>query len=178
MLSSRFLSVVFVIFLLSGCRVESLNTTSGTNPTIERGLSALSIAPVKTRIAQQVRNELLFSLRGGNQTDIGPWLVELDVTSKGEEHSVLIGVRGPTAAYVEVNVAYRIVEKSSISTGSPKLLFRGERQALAGYDLTPQNFANQRARQDAENRAAKTAARLVRLALAQNLVKLSTDKKK
>ena len=157
------------IILLSGCRVQPLyNGVLTDNDSSTNILSSLRIEPAKTRIAQRVRNELIFSLRGGNDSTLGTMTVELDIESEDQEHSVLTGVRGATAAHVEINVIYRLVEGDNV-------LASGERRALAGYDLTPQNFANQRARHDAENRAARTAARLIRLALAQNLIDLKKE---
>lgn len=164
---------IFFIFLLSavGCSIEPLHKTAAITASSDfhGGLSSLSVAKVDNRVAQRVRNELLFSLHGGNPPTPSALEVELDVAIREQEHSVLTAVRGATAAHIELSVSYRLVDKSS---GGSIIVAKGERQALAGYDLTPQNFANRRARYDAENRAAKAVAQLIRLALAQNLVEL------
>ena len=164
----------FFAFLGTSCKIEPLNKRLGSaeltqtgDSEIEEVLASLTIAPVDTRIAQQVRNELVFALKGGRKADAGLYRVEMDVSSQQQDHSILTGVRGPTAARIVVSVNYRLVEKSG-----GKVAGSGTRTAFAGYDLTPQNFANRRARLDAENRAAKSAARLIRLALAQTLVNL------
>jgi LPS-assembly lipoprotein len=48
----------------------------------------------------------------------------------------------------------------------------GTRQFVSSYDVPRQEFAALRAKRDAENRAARELAELIRLAVAQDLTRL------
>ena len=62
-----------------------------------------------------------------------------------------------------MRATYKLVD----STG--KLVSNGDRQFSASYDVPRQEFAAFRAQRDAENRAARELAELLRLAIAQDL---------
>lgn len=58
---------------------------------------------------------------------------------------------------------------TDIRTG--KSVARGQRSVTASYDRPRQEFANVRAERDAQNRAARELAELLRLAIAQDMSK-------
>jgi len=159
------------LFLLSGCTVEPLNssTTSGlsgaaVSSSISATLASTSVAPVKTRVGQQVRNELLFAMNGGELRPGGAYRVDLFVTSTTSNLSVQASSLAPTSAQVQIEVRFNLVD---LKTGNP---VKGDvRRALASFDQTPQSFANERAERDAQNRAAKEVAQQIRLAVSQIL---------
>ena len=165
---------VFFAGFLSACTVEPL-ASSGPSGKLRNGvssstaeiLSRTDVKPVDTRVAQQVRNNLLFSMNGGKLQPGGRYSVKLTVKATSRSLSVESSSLAPTSAQVAVLVQYELVEAA---TG--KLIKAGTRRALASYDRTPQSFANERALRDAQNRAAKEVAQQVRLAVAQNISSL------
>ena len=163
------LVVCMMMMSIKACDLRPLNQTisdvsDAGKSQVNDVLASMHVEPVEDRVAQQVRNELIFALQGGNKPENILYVIEINAVSEAQEHSAIAGVRAPTSAQVKVSVAYRIKDKAT-----KKIIAQGERAAITGYDLTPQNFANQRARRDAENRAAKTVARQIHLAIAQQV---------
>jgi len=165
-------AAVCSLAVLQGCTVEPLNSSSA-NSALSAGsvdsttasvLAGIQVAEVNTRVAQQTRNALLFALNGGNQVQAGDLKLTLNVSSESGSLSILTSVQAATSAQVEVKASYSMVDSK---TG--KVVASGVEKSIAPYDLTPQSFANQRALRDAENRAAKTLAQKIRLALAQKI---------
>ncbi len=164
-----------LLFALSACTVEPLNSSrpdsrislgAGTQ-TNKAVLASMTVDPVKTRVAQQVRNKLLFELSGGQTQPGGRYSVKLNVAVSERSLAVESDSLSPTAAQVAVTVDYVLTDKTN---GRP--IAGGKRRSVASFDKTPQSFANERAERDAQNRAAKDVARQLRLAIAQAVAKL------
>lgn len=161
--------------VLHGCTVEPLNAakpntaiaSGNASASVSEILAATDVASVNERVAQQVRNELLFGLNGGRAQSGGEYKVSLIVTHQTNKLSIESSATTSTSAQVRVSAKYILVKKT---TG--KTVGNGTRMALASYDRTPQSFANQRAERDAQNRAAKDVARQIRLALGQTISEL------
>lgn len=151
---------------LAACTVEPLRGARSTigSGVVSDNLLATSVAEVNTRVAQQVRNELLFALHGGKSTVTPRYQVKLGVTATASALSIRSSSLAPTSARVVVNASYTATE---IATN--RVVARGTRRTFAAYDRTTQSFANERAERDAENRAAKEIAQQIRLALGQQL---------
>ncbi len=162
--------LIAVAAMVSGCTVEPLNASrpggqlsaGSFGLTTREALSRVGIKQVNTRQAQQVRNQLLFAFHGGQEPDTTDYDVTLVVLSRVVRLSVEANNLSPTSAQVIMRVNYTLVDKK---TG--KEIDAGVRETIAAFDRTPQSFANQRAERDAENRAAKTAAHQISLAIAQ-----------
>lgn len=178
MLLSRKLALLAAIAALlpvSACTVEPLNA-SRSNSQLANGnynsstvqvLAAMDVDPVNSRTAQQVRNRLLFALNGGRQQSGGRYRVSLTVKELTKTLSVEASGLAPTSAQVRVRVDYSLIDKQNGS-----VVATGQQQSLAAYDRTPQNFSNQRAERDAQNRAAHEVAEKLRLVIAQNVASL------
>lgn len=151
---------------LTACTVEPLRGAGSTlgSGFVSENLRATTVAPVSTRVAQQVRNELLFALHGGKSTVTPRYLVKLGVKATASKLSIRSSSLAPTSARVVVNASYTATE---IATN--RVVAKGTRRTFAAYDRTTQSFANERAERDAENRAAKEVAQQIRLALGQQL---------
>lgn len=168
------LASVLLVASLAACTVEPLNrantdsalATGAPNANVRAILAGTEISPVDTRVAQQTRNELLRLFGGGNAAGESPYRVDLLVTSKAASLAVETSAKAPTAAQVTVTSTYRLMD---IKTG--ETVDTGRRTSLAAYDRTPQAFANQRAKRDAENRAAREAAQQIFLAISQAVAK-------
>ena len=130
-------------------------------------MKTINVEPVDSRVAQQVRNELLFEMNGGTLVPGGQYTVTLDITVGSRSLAIEKDSLTPTSAQVSVNASYQLI---NIANGQP--VAQGRKRAVASYDSTPQKFANERAKRDAQNRAAKVAARQIHLAIAQALTKI------
>lgn len=175
MRENQFAVCLIAVLALSACTIEPLNRSQpdsaiaggSASASLNAILAATTVSPVNTRVAQQVRNALLFELNGGSPKPNGQYNVKLTVKSNASSVSIESSVNTPTSSQVRVTVRYYLIDTSSGST-----VATGTRSALASYDKTPQSFANQRASREANNRAAKEVARHVRLAVGQTIAGL------
>lgn len=152
-----------LLALASACTVQPLH---GTGSSGYGGDARYFVEEVDTRVAQQVRNALIFGLNGGRNPAEAPYRVRLVVTATNQNIAIETGRQAPTAARVVVNTSYTV---SRMDEGGSNVVAQGERSSSASYDRTVQRFANIRALRDAQNRAAKQVAERVRLAVQQAL---------
>lgn len=149
--------------LYSGGSPNSPNFTGG----VAADLSSIAIKPVETRYAQEVRNRLIFLFNGGSgQPATSTYTLTLNVTSLRETAAVvqIAKENEPSAATVTLTAQYVLTDTQ---TGAHVLA--GRRQIMSSFDVPRQEFAAVRAERDAENRAARELADLLRLAIAQDL---------
>jgi len=156
---------------LPGCTVRPLYSsaplaTSGLPAAVD--LSSIAVKPALTRYGQEVRNHLIFLLSGGKGEPAEP-LYSLDLTvSVVQESAATIQVateNQPTAATVTVIGSFTLTNMQGETIG------QGSQRIMSSYDVPQQEFAALRARRDAENRAARELAELLRLVIAQELAK-------
>jgi LPS-assembly lipoprotein len=156
---------------VSACSVQPLYSegpvaNSTVTGSIGTELSMVAVKPATTRVGQEVRNRLLFLLYGGQAQPAAPRYNLSLVVASISEASANIQVaeeNEPTAAIETVRASY------SLTDSSGTVVATGNRQFMASYDVPRQEFAAVRARIDAENRAARELAELLRLALAHDL---------
>lgn len=158
---------------VAGCTVKPLYATDTTpigsttaTGSVASELSMVAVKPVSTRVGQEVRNQLIFLFNGGNGEPTAPrYSLQISVSS-GSEATANIQVNKenePTAAILTAYASYVLMTSDGTVVG------KGRRQYAASYDVPRQEFAALRAARDAENRAARELAELVRLAVAQDL---------
>jgi LPS-assembly lipoprotein len=160
--------------LVSACTVRPLYSnaplTAGSTVGAAAELASISIKPVKTRYAQQVRNNLIFGLGQGAGEPASP-LYTLDLgVSELVESAALVQIQTdedePTAGTVTLTANYVLTDAK---TGT--VIATGKRSVPSSFDKPTQEYASYRAQLDAENRAARELAELLRLSVAQDLVK-------
>jgi len=162
------------IVLASGCTVRPLYSNAplspGSHTSAQAELASIAVKPVTTRYAQQVRNHLIFALNGGAEQTTAPvYSLALGVTERVESAAVVQVATDqdqPTAGSVILTANYTLTDAK---TGNE--VARGNRSISAAFDRPPQEFATARAQIDAENRAARELAELLRLSIAENLAK-------
>jgi LPS-assembly lipoprotein len=158
--------------MLAGCTVQPLYG-SGAGPSASgqsAALPAIGVDPVNTRQAQQVRNHLVFLFNGGAAEPANPaFRVKLSVSQRTVASATVqrttLAEREPTAGRVIMNATYELID------GEGAVAARGTRQAIASFDQPVQQFAAERAERDAEDRAARELAEILRLAIAQDTVR-------
>jgi LPS-assembly lipoprotein len=155
---SRILAAVVGLGLLAGCQTQPLyGTMAGQSQSI-------TISPADSRIEQVVRNELVLGF-GGEQQD-GAYRLNLSVTSSVT--GLLPGGLDNEFSAARTTVTATYVLKSA-STG--ETVKSGSRLVDAQLDLPSQNFAQERAKLEAEDRAARQVAALVRADIAAALAR-------
>jgi LPS-assembly lipoprotein len=166
---SRLCLLAGLLLLPGGCVFQPLHGSgAGEYASLPGGqaLSNIYVSEVDTRVAQQVRNELIFLLQGGPSNTKARYRVDLRIVDTNRRFAAVENVRDRTAGSVTVSARYDLVDTADLTN-----IASGTRVATASYDRTPQSFANQRAVRDAENRAAQAVAEKLRLALAAELTR-------
>lgn len=162
------------VALVSACTVRPLYSSAPLSAGSQVGaaaeLGSISIKPVETRYAQQVRNNLIFALGQGAGEPASPvYSLDLGVTELVESAAFVqtqTDEDEPTAGTVTLTASYALTDAK---TG--KTIATGRRSIASSFDKPRQEFASYRAQIDAENRAARELADLLRLSIAQDLVK-------
>lgn len=142
--------------LLAGCQAQPLyGSISAQNRSV-------SVSPANTRAEQLVRNDLVLGF-GGELTESD---YRLTVTATSLLSGLLPGGIDNefSAARTTVTATYTLV---AVSTG--ETLKSGTRVADAQLDLPSQHFAQERAKLEAEARAARAVAAMIRADVASVL---------
>ncbi|MGV8937646.1 MAG: hypothetical protein ACOH2J_11015 [Allorhizobium sp.] len=144
---------------LSACQVRPLYEAN--TPTAGR-LASIGFSAATDRITQEVRNSLIFLTSGGAGETANPeYKVELVVTASVGTPLLDDSSTMPKIARLTLVSVYKMTR---VSDGT--ILRAASRQAVALYDYPAQEFAKLRAKRDAENRAAKELAEIIRADLA------------
>jgi LPS-assembly lipoprotein len=162
------------VALVCACTVRPLYSsaplTAGSQVGAPAELASISVKPVKTRYAQQVRNNLIFALgQGAGEPALPVYTLDLGVSELVESaalEQITTDENEPTAGTVTLTANYVLTDAK---TGA--VIARGKRSIPSSFDKPRQEFASYRAQIDAENRAARELADLLRLSVAQDLVK-------
>jgi LPS-assembly lipoprotein len=146
--------------VLAACTVQPLYGPTATGQAVSTHLAAIAIDPVDERVAQQVRNALIFSLSGGVEPATPVYRMKIIVASA---ESALGATPIETAPSYSLTVSATFAV-TSVATG--QIILRDTIRASATYDRSNQEYANTRAELDAENRAAALVADQIRIRLA------------
>jgi LPS-assembly lipoprotein len=172
---SRIAFVVCAIVLsgaLAGCQVRPLySKESGTT----EKLASVQYAPVTGRIAQALRNELIFKSAGGAGEPVKPeYEVKLVVSSSStstevNDNDLYLNLpdntfEGHYPGRVDVSAQYVLVRISD-----QKVIRSATRTVTSMVDLPQQQFANMRAIRDAQDRAVREVAEVLRTDIASAL---------
>ena len=157
----------------AGCQVRPLysDAASVSAPGVANAaLGSIGISEAKDRVAQEVRNHLIFALTGGAGEPASPaYMLDLGVTKRtlnvASAPAVANTENQPTAGGVVLTALYSLKDMAGKEVAS------GKRVVTASFDRPEQQFAVLRAERDAENRAARELAEALRLALAADLNK-------
>lgn len=144
---------------LAGCQVGPLY---GQGSSAGESLGSIAFSEAEDRVSQEVRNHLIFLTGGGMGEAVNPqYTVDLKIRSQ------TVGVLLEQSS--DVAKAGRVVVSAdyTLSRASDAAILRaGHRKAVALVDFPAQEFAKLRAVRDAENRASRQLAELIRADLA------------
>ena len=158
----RLLKLAFgltAVAMLAGCQGRPLySEASGTGPK----LAEIAFSPADERVEQVVRNQLIFLTSGGaGETPAPQYEVALQVIAAYSDILDDEDAVGLQPGRVNVSGNYTL---SRASDG--EVLKVGTRRITSLLDVSRQEFAELRAVRDAEDRAAKELAELIRADLA------------
>ena len=165
------MTVLAALVAIAGCTVQPLYSPAPTQGFAANApvLASVAIDEVDTRVAQQVRNRLIFLLRGGADLSVSPQYAAKLAVSEREQSVFRVeapdGTTTITARRLTVTGTITLTRKADGA-----VIAQETRSAAASFDNTRQEFANLRALRDAENRAAAELAEQLRVVVATALV--------
>jgi LPS-assembly lipoprotein len=144
---------------LAGCQVRPLYATDGGT---DAALKSIAFSDADDRVELEVRNQLIFLAAGGAGEPGNPlYDVELNVKERNVGVLVELSSDQPRAGRIVLVADFTLKRRA---TG--EVLKTGRRSTVALVDFSQQEFAKIRATRDAENRAARELAELIRADLA------------
>jgi LPS-assembly lipoprotein len=136
-------------------------TASGVG--VEQRLAKVDFSPIPGRVGQRIRNELVFQSSGGGHPE-GP-SHRLEVVIKETLTSTLVRIDGEALSQIySIEASFRL-----ININTKAVMLQGTSNARAGFERFQSIYSNVRAREDAENRAAKVIAEDIKIRLATYL---------
>jgi len=151
---------------LAACTVQPLYAPTVAGTSVTNTIGSVYIEEVDKRLAQEVRNKLIFALNGGAGQPANPaYRMKLSVSSSETALGVTTFETAP-AYSITVAATYEVV---SVTTGN--IVYRSTARGTASFDRVNQIYANTRAKLDAENRAAALAADQIRIRLSAEAAK-------
>lgn len=153
--------------LLAGCGTSGFRPLYASSELGGSGVDAqfarMEIAPIPGRVGQRIRNELLFQTTGG-PNPVAP-AYRLEVALKESIASTLVKTDGDASGNVyNLDAAFRLIRVSDKS-----VVLQGTSYGRAGFERFRSIFANVRAREEAENRAALLVGQELKTRLAAYL---------
>jgi LPS-assembly lipoprotein len=146
---------------LSACQVQPLYGKAG----LTGDLASVGISEPTNRVEQSVRNQMIFLLSGGAGEPANPvYQLNLRVSSTNVNYLSQISSNLPQPGRVTLTATYTL-------TRDGQLIKKGTQRMDAQLDYTSQQFAQIRAVRDAEDRAARELAEVLKLDIATALAK-------
>jgi LPS-assembly lipoprotein len=138
----------------------------GTAGETDARMAQVDITTIPGRVGQRVRNELVFqNKRGDSRAETAPPGYQLDVVLRESLTSTLVQRDGEAASQIYMlDATFRLVRLTD-----KKIVLQGNSFGRAGFERFTSIYSNVRAREDAENRAARTIADDIKVRLAAYL---------
>ena len=140
---------------LAGCGNGGIRPLYGATPSgagLQERMAQVDVATIPGRVGQRIRNDLIFLTTGGGQPL--PPTHRLEVTIRESVISTLVRIDGDSLGQIyAVEASFQL-----ISIKDKKVVLKGTSHARAGFERFQAIYSNVRARDDAENRAARTVA--------------------
>lgn len=154
-LRSPVLAILAIGVLLAGCNIRPVygpNSGYGVSD-VAQELSAIAIDQAPDRVSQELRNRLIFTFNHGRSVAQKRYQLAFSLTESDDAIAIEERSGAPASYRLTVTVKFRLIDSQTNTA-----ITAGTVRASASYDRSTQSFANIRARRDAENRAATTAA--------------------
>ncbi len=149
--------------LLAGCAdggFRPMYAPTATGVGAQERLAAVDIAAIPGRVGQRIRNELIFESTGGGTPP--PPQFRLEITIKEALNSSLVKNTGEALSQIyNLDASFKLVRLTD-----RQVVAQGASHARAEFERFQQIYANVRAREDAETRAARQIAEDLKTRLA------------
>ena len=127
-------------------------------------LARVSVATIPGRVGQQIRNELIFHATGGGGEVLQPDM-RLEVAIRESVTSTLVRLDGESGGQIyNVEAKFQLVRIADNS-----VVLSGTSYGRASFERNTSIFSNVRAREDAEDRAAKVVGEDLKARLSAHL---------
>lgn len=134
----------------SGFRPMYASSAIVGGPDVSAKLAQLEVAPIPGRVGQRLRNEIIYQSTGGGHA--AEPVYRLEVVIRESLTPTLVQEDGNSSGSIyNLNTSFRLVRIADRSVA-----LSGESNGRIAFQRFDSVFANVRARQDAEDRAAKT----------------------
>ena len=144
---------------LAGCGIQPLYGTTAGGSRLAAVMKSVDVTPIPGRVGQRVRNELIFANTGGGVAE--PTRYKLDIAVKESISNELVRRSGDVQGQVyELNAVFKLLDQSG------KVVLEGKATSRAAFERVQTIFSNVRARYDAEDRAARTVAEVIKVRVA------------
>jgi LPS-assembly lipoprotein len=140
---------------LAGCGdsgFRPLYAPSASGALVTDRIKQVDFAPIPGRVGQRIRNDLIFQGTGGGSPL--PPEYRFEVVLSENVTSTLVDIKGKVGGAVyAVQASFRLIDSKQ-----KKVVFQGTSHARAPFERFESVYSNVRAREEAENRAARTIA--------------------
>jgi LPS-assembly lipoprotein len=149
---SLLLAAVPVLAACSGGGFRPLYGETPSGAGLQERLRHVDIAPIPGRVGQRIRNDLIFENTGGGEQL--PPTHRLEVTITESVLTTLVKIDGDSLGQIyAVQANFKLV-----NIRDKKVVLQGTSHGRAGFERFQSIYSNVRAREDAENRAARTVS--------------------
>lgn len=158
------LGILAVAGVLAGCFQPMYGQTTlfGAGAKLRDELRQVEILEIQGRLGQEIRNDLIFELTGGQGNPVGaPYKLAMTITTASQTPLVDVASGRATSETVVLDVVYRVLD-----VANDKIVLSEKALARISIDRSQQRYAGMRAVRDAQNRAAKLVAEQIRSRLA------------
>ncbi len=157
-------AVALTLISLAGCAggdgFRPMYAPGASGEGVQARLAKVDVAPIPSRVGQRVRNELIFQKTGGGEAEKPEF--RLDITIREALASTLVKNTGEALSQIyTLDANFKLVRLSD-----KQVVLQGASHGRAGFERFQQIYANVRAREDAENCAARTVADDIKTRLA------------
>lgn len=167
-LAGRFKPVVLALtlVLLAGCQFRPLYGTASPSGSVQADLSSIYVKESQKRVTQLVRNRLISTMSPPGSE--APAQYRLELSTDREIRNVF--VRSNTDVD---RLNYKLsVDYNLYRAGTNQLVHQGSALSEVSYDRVTSEFANVRALENAQKRAARQAADDIRTDIAARIATL------
>ncbi len=158
------LAVLALAGALGGCfqPMYGQSTLFGAGAKLRDEMRQVEVLEIQGRVGQEIRNDLIFELTGGQGNPVGaPYKLAMTITSGSQTPLVDVTSGRATSETVVLDVTYRVLD-----VANDRVVLTEKALARISLDRSQQRFAAIRAVRDAQNRAAKLVAQQIRSRLA------------
>jgi LPS-assembly lipoprotein len=160
----RGLGVLILAGTLGGCfqPMYGQSTLFGAGAKLRDDLRQVEVIEIQGRLGQEIRNDLIFELTGGQGNPVGaPYKLAITITAGSQTPLVDVASGRATSEIVVLDVIYRVFD-----VANDRVVLSEKALARISIDRSQQRYAGMRAVRDAQNRAAKLVAEQIRSRLA------------